>query len=175
MVGRGGGGEGGGRERARERDPSGNDQSTQHCARCTCGPVFAEEKIDPLQKTVRHTKGPLFPRTRPIPPTSLDVAPFESDWGFRRRRRRRRSGQQHADYRAAGRFSAPRGEPLDCSPVSGCRTILLCSFWPFDDPPTPLRSSVDTGAEDRGGASAEFAVVAETVGGREDVGSVVLR
>ena len=39
----------------------------------------------------------------------------------------------------------------------------------------PLRSSVDTGAGDRGGAPAEFAVVAGTVGCREDVGSVVLR
>jgi len=46
---------------------------------------------------------------------------------------------------------------------------------PSDDPPTPLRSSVDTGAGDRGRSLAEFAVVAETVGGREDVGSVVLR
>jgi hypothetical protein len=33
-----------------------------------------------------------------------------------------------------------------CSPVSGGRTIRLCSSWPSDDPPTPLRSSVDTGA-----------------------------
>ena len=39
----------------------------------------------------------------------------------------------------------------------------------------PLRSSVDIGAGDRGGASAQFAVVAETVGCREDVDSVVLR
>jgi hypothetical protein len=45
------------------------------------------------------------------------------------------------------------------SPVSGGRTIRLCSFWPSDDPPTPLRPSVDTGAGDRGGASAKFAVV----------------
>jgi hypothetical protein len=75
------GGERGGK-RERERDRSRNDQSTRHCARCTCGPVFAEEKIDPLQKTVRHTKGPLFPRTRPIPPTSQDVAPFEIGLGF---------------------------------------------------------------------------------------------
>jgi hypothetical protein len=36
-------------------------------------------------------------------------------------------------------------------------------------PPTPLRPSVGTGAGDRGGAPAEFAVVAETVGCREDV------
>ena len=49
------------------------------------------------------------------------------------------------------------------TPVSGGRTIRLCSFWPSDDAPTPLRSSVDTGAEDRGGVSAEFAEVAETV------------
>ena len=52
--------------------------------------------------------------------------------------------------------------------VSGGRIIRLCSFWPSDDPPTPLRSSVDTGAGNRGGAPAEFAVVAETVGWRED-------
>ena len=32
--------------------------------------------------------------------------------------------------------------------------------WPSDDPPTPLRSSVDTGAGDRGGTPAEFAVAA---------------
>ena len=38
-----------------------------------------------------------------------------------------------------------------------------------------LPRSVDTGAGDRGGASAEFAFEAETVGCREDVGSVVLR
>jgi len=44
-----------------------------------------------------------------------------------------------------------------------------------DDPHTALRSSVDTGAGDRGGAPAEFAVVAETVGCPEDVSSVVLR
>ena len=66
-------------------------------------------------------------------------------------------------------------ESEGCSPVSGGRTIRLCSSWPSDDPPTPLRSSVDIGAGDRGGASAEFAVVAETVGCREDVDSVVLR
>ena len=42
-------------------------------------------------------------------------------------------------------------------------------------PPTPLQSSVDTGAGDRDGASAEFAEVAETVGCRGNVGSVVLR
>jgi hypothetical protein len=62
-----------------------------------------------------------------------------------------------------------------CSPVSGGRTIRLCWSWPSNDPPTALRSSVDTGAGDRGGAPAEFAVVAETVGCREDVGSVILR
>ena len=37
------------------------------------------------------------------------------------------------------------------------------------------RPSVDTGAGDRGGAPAEVAVVAGTVGCREDVGLVVLR
>ena len=31
-----------------------------------------------------------------------------------------------------------------------------------DDPPTPLRSSVDTGAGDQGGAPAELALVAGT-------------
>jgi hypothetical protein len=66
-------------------------------------------------------------------------------------------------------------ESEGCSPVSGGRIIRLCASWPSDDPPTPLRSSVDTGAEDRGGAPAEFAVVAGTVGCREDVGAVVLR
>ena len=55
------------------------------------------------------------------------------------------------------------------------RRIVGSLCRPSDDPPTPLRSSVDTGAGDRGRSPAEFAVVAETVGGREDVGSVVLR
>ncbi len=36
-----------------------------------------------------------------------------------------------------------------CSPVSSGGTILLCSFWPSDNPPTPLQPLVDTGAEDR--------------------------
>jgi hypothetical protein len=66
-------------------------------------------------------------------------------------------------------------ESEGCSPVSGGKTFRLCLSWPSDDPPTPLRSSVDTGTGDRGGAPAEFAVVAENVGCREDVGSVVLR
>jgi len=55
------------------------------------------------------------------------------------------------------------------------RTIRLCSLWPSDDLPTPLRPPVDTGAGDRGGASAKFAVASETVGCREGVDSVVLR
>ena len=63
-----------------------------------------------------------------------------------------------------------------CSPVSGGRTIRLCSFWPSDaDLSTPLRPPVDTGAGDRGGASAKFPVVSETVGCRKGVDSVVLR
>ena len=41
--------------------------------------------------------------------------------------------------------------------------------------PTPLRPPIDTGAGDRGGASAKFSVVEETVGCREGVDSVVLR
>jgi hypothetical protein len=41
-----------------------------------------------------------------------------------------------------------------------------------DEPPTPLRSS-DTGAGIEAEAPAEFAVVAETIGSREGVGSVV--
>ncbi len=45
----------------------------------------------------------------------------------------------------------------------------------FDDPPTPLRSSVDAGAGDRSGVPAEFAVVSKTVGCRKGVGLVVLR
>jgi hypothetical protein len=50
-------------------------------------------------------------------------------------------------------------------------TIRLCSSWPSDDPPNrycsnkhtpnPLRPWVDTGAGDRGGAPADFAVVAD--------------
>ena len=40
-----------------------------------------------------------------------------------------------------------------------------------DDLPTPLRPPVDTGAGDRGGASAKFAVAAETVCCREGVDS----
>jgi hypothetical protein len=66
-------------------------------------------------------------------------------------------------------------ESEGCSPVSNGRTIRLCSSWPSNDPPTPLRPSVDTSVGDRGGARAEFAVVAGTAGCREDVGSVVLR
>ena len=68
-------------------------------------------------------------------------------------------------YRDPGRLRLSQGASLKpdesegCSPVSGGRTIRLCSFWPSDDGPTPLRSSVDTGAEDRGGVSAELAVV----------------
>ena len=62
-------------------------------------------------------------------------------------------------YRDPGRLRLSQGASLKpdesegCSPVSGGRTIRLCSFWPSDDGPTPLRSSVDTGAEDRGGVS----------------------
>ena len=66
---------------------------------------------------------------------------------------------EHAHF-----LSKPDENKGGCSPVSGVRTIRLCSSWPSDDPPTPLRPSVDTGTEDRGGAPAEFAVVAETVG-----------
>jgi len=58
--------------------------------------------------------------------------------------------------------------------VSGGRAFQVCLCWPPDDPPSPLRSSVDTGAGDRGGVPAEFAVVAETVGCRQGVGSAVL-
>ena len=77
-------------------------------------------------------------------------------------------------WRDPGRLRLSQGASLKpdesegCSPVSGGRTIRLCSSWPSDDPHTALRSSVDTGAGDRGGAPAEFAVVAETVGCRED-------
>ncbi len=48
-------------------------------------------------------------------------------------------------------------------------------FGSLTNAPTPLRSLVDTGAEDRVGVSAEFAVVTETVVCREDVDLVVLR
>ena len=58
-------------------------------------------------------------------------------------------------------------ESEGCSPVSDGRTIRLCSLWPSDDLPTPLRPLVDTGAGDRGGASAKFSVAAETVSCRE--------
>jgi hypothetical protein len=74
-----------------------------------------------------------------------------------------------------GRVTFKPDESEGCSPVSGGRTIQLCSSWPSANPPSPLRPSVDTGAGDRGRAPAEFAVVAETVGCRERVGSVVLR
>jgi hypothetical protein len=65
------------------------------------------------------------------------------------------------------------------SPVSGGRTIRLCSsrlttLLLHLDPQETLVFLFITGAGDRGGAPAEFAVVAETVGCREDVGSVVL-
>ena len=66
-------------------------------------------------------------------------------------------------------------ESEGCSPVSGGRTIRLCSLRPSDDFPTPLRPPVDNGAGDRGGSSAKFSVVAETVGCRKGVDSVVLR
>jgi hypothetical protein len=45
-------------------------------------------------------------------------------------------------------------ESEGCNPVCSGRTIRLFSYWPSDDPPTPLRSSVDTGAGDRDGAVA---------------------
>ena len=54
-------------------------------------------------------------------------------------------------------------------------SVTSHSLWPSDDLPTPLRPPVDTGAGDRGGTSARFAVVAKTVGCREGVDSVVLR
>ncbi len=72
-----------------------------------------------------------------------------------------------------GRSSPDESE--GCSPVSGGRTIRLCSLWQSDDLTTPLRPLVDTGAGDRGGASAKFSVVSETVGCRKGVDSVVLR
>jgi hypothetical protein len=49
------------------------------------------------------------------------------------------------------------------SGLSLCRLTTLLSSY-------PLRSSVDTGAGDRGGATAEFAVVVQTLGCREGVG-----
>ena len=64
-----------------------------------------------------------------------------------------------------------------CSPVAGGRTSdfarlgRLTALLPHFDSSV----GVDTGAGDRGGAPAEFAVVAETVGCPEDVSSVVLR
>ena len=65
---------------------------------------------------------------------------------------------------------------MRAAPVSDGRTIRLGSSRSSDDTPTPLRSSVDTRAGDRSGASAEFAVVTETVVCREDyVDLVVLR
>jgi len=54
------------------------------------------------------------------------------------------------------------------------RRIVGSLGRPSDDPPTPLRPSVDIGAGDRGGAPAEFPVAAETIRCRADVGSVVL-
>ena len=89
-------------------------------------------------------------------------------------------------WRNPGRLRLSQGASLKpdesegCSPVSGGRTIRLCSSWPSGDPPTtlpptPFRPSVDTGAGDRSGAPAEVAVVAGTVSCREDFGSVVLR
>ena len=47
-----------------------------------------------------------------------------------------------------GRVTQVLSQDEGCSPVSGGRTIRLCSFWPSDDP-IPLRPSVDTGAGDR--------------------------
>jgi hypothetical protein len=54
--------------------------------------------------------------------------------------------------RLSQRASLKPDESEGCSPVSSGRTIRLRLSWPSDDPPTPLRSSVDTGTGDRGGA-----------------------
>ena len=81
--------------------------------------------------------------------------------GRRRRRRRRISSCSIILQRDPGRLLFSQGASLKpdesegCSPVSGGRTILFGSYWPSDNRPTPLRSSVDTGAGDRGGAPAE--------------------
>ena len=90
--------------------------------------------------------------------------------------------QSHKD---PGRLRLSQGASLKpdesegCSPVSGGRTIRLCSLWPSTiiayRLPTPLRPPIDTGAGDRGGVSAKFSVAAETVSCREGVDSVVLR
>jgi hypothetical protein len=86
------------------------------------------------------------------------------------------AGSRRACSAAAGcGVLGPLVKTEGCSLVSGGRIIRLCSSWPSDDPATPLRSSVDTGARNRGGSPAEFAVVAGTLGCREDVCAEVLR
>ncbi len=99
---------------------------------------------------------------------SLVTGPEEEE----RRRRRVKPGR----ITQATKSQRP-DESEGCSPVSGGRTIRLCSLWLSDDLPqaTPLRPPADTGAGDQVGASAKFAVVAETVCCREGVDLVVLR
>jgi len=72
-------------------------------------------------------------------------------------RRRRIYSYSKILQRDPGRLRLSQGASLKpdesggCSPVFGGRTIRLCSLWPSDDIPTPLRPPVDTGAGDRGG------------------------
>ena len=67
--------------------------------------------------------------------------------------------------------AAPLSPVVGRSDCARCGRLTIIAYRL----PTPLRPPIDTGAGDRGGASAKFSVVAETVGCREDVDSVVLR
>ena len=101
----------------------------------------------------------LFPTRTALGPEVIKIT--RSMFGqLRRRRRRRRRNYSYNSasmdasyksiilYRDSGCLPLTKGaskpdESEGCSPVSGGRIIRLCSSSPGDDPPTPLRSSVD--------------------------------
>ena len=67
--------------------------------------------------------------------------------------------------------AAPLSPVVGRSDCARCGRLTIIAYRL----PTPLRPPIDTGAGDRGGVSAKFSVVAETVGCRKGVDSVVLR
>ena len=79
-------------------------------------------------------------------------------------------------------YSLTRVKAAPLSPVVGRSDCARCGRLTIiaSRLPTPLRPPIDTGAGDRGGAPpshkvTKFSVVAETVGCRKGVDSVVLR
>jgi hypothetical protein len=69
--------------------------------------------------------------------------------------------------------------PGICALLNPCAGRHWCRGYTYTSvyrrpPPILVDNVPDTGVGDRGGSSAEFAVVAETVSGREDVDSVDL-